>query len=145
MSPFRRPFRLATLASGAAERKSGHIACSEKRTYHLLSTPAETIADCIEGGADVNSRSDWMGGSLVRGSTPLHFASAWARDPAIVPLLMQAGAEVNARNDFRRSPLHEAAGRSDNPEMIAALVEAGAEIRMWTRSHHGEDLSLIHI
>ncbi|MDE2874091.1 MAG: ankyrin repeat domain-containing protein [Gemmatimonadota bacterium] len=52
---------------------------------------------------------------------------------------------MNARNDFRRSPLHEAAGRSDNPEMIAALVEAGAELRMWTRSHHGEDgLSPLH-
>ncbi|MDE2874092.1 MAG: hypothetical protein OXU69_08895 [Gemmatimonadota bacterium] len=70
-------------------RAANPVDCASFNTATFFRfAPAETIADCIEGGADVNSRSDWMGGSLVRGSTPLHFASAWARDPAIVPLLM---------------------------------------------------------
>ena len=133
-----------------ARDNSGHTAnpvgCARFNTATFFRfAPAETVAGCIESGADVNARSDWMGGSLVDGSTPLHFASAWARDPATVSLLVQAGAAVNARNDFRLSPLHEAARRNDTPAMIAALVEAGAELEVWTMSHHGEDgLSPLH-
>ncbi|MDE2794833.1 MAG: ankyrin repeat domain-containing protein [Gemmatimonadota bacterium] len=143
--------RLIELGADTGARDgSGHAAnpvdCARFNTATFFRfAPLGTVAGCIEGGADVNAGSDWMGGSLVDGSTPLHFASGWAWDPAIVSLLLQAGAEVNARNNFRRSPLHEAAGRNADPAMIAALVEAGAELEVWTMSHHGEDgLSPLH-
>ena len=128
--------RLIELGSDAAARDdSGHVAnpidCARFNTatfFHLA--PTETVTGCIEGGADVNAGSD-------RGySTPLHFASVWARDPAIISLLVQAGAEVNPLHGSDRSPLHAAAGSTDNPAMIVALAEAGAELDAWTPGIH---------
>ena len=59
-----------------------------------------------------------------------------ARDPAIVSLLAQAGAEVNALNGSGATPLHAAAGSTDDPAMIVALVEAGAELDVWRPGIH---------
>ncbi len=129
-------------ADVAARDDSGHVAnpvdCTRFNTatfFHLA--PPETVARCIEGGADVNAESVYRrDGSQLPGSSPLHFASVWARDPAIVSLLVQAGAEVNALNNSGGSPLHAAAGSTDNPAMIVALVEAGAELDVWRPGIH---------
>ena len=128
-------------ADTAARDDSGHVAdpvhCARFNTasfFHLA--PTEAVAGCIEGGADVNARSSQAGGGLVERSTPLHFASAWARDPAIVSLLVQAGADVNAPGYFGGSPLVAAAGRTSDPAMIVALVEAGAELNVWRQGIH---------
>ena len=125
----------------AARDDSGHVAnpvdCTRFNTatfFHLA--PPETVARCIEGGADVNAESVYSRDGSQLPGTPLHFASAWARDPAIVPLLVQAGAEVNALDNSGGSPLHAAAGSTDNPAMIEALVEAGAELDVWRPGIH---------
>ena len=121
-------------ADTAARDDSGHVAnpldCARLNTatfFHLA--PTETVAGCIEGGADVH-------GTNMGGSTPLHSASVWARDPAVVSLLVQAGAEVDARNGSAGSPLHAAARSTDHPAMIGALVEAGAEVDAWIPGIH---------
>ena len=140
--------RLIELGSDTgAQDDSGHVAnpvdCSRFNTatfFHLAQTGI--VADCIERGADVNARFEYRlgGASQPGGSTPLHFASAWARDPAIVPLLVQAGADVNARNGSGGSPLHSAARNTEDPALVLALVEAGAELDAWTsRGYHGDD------
>ena len=123
-----------------AQDDSGYVAnpldCAGFNTaafFHFA--PAETVAGCIEGGADVNARPDRFAGIPPSGPTPLHFASAWARDPAIVSLLVQAGADVNA-SAHGGTPLHEAAARTDSPAMITALVEAGAELDVWSPGIH---------
>ena len=134
--------RLIELGSDVAARDdSGHVAnpadCARFNTatfFHLA--PTETVAGCIEGGVDVNGRTVYRRvGSQLDGSTPLHFASVWARDPAIISLLVQAGAKVNAL-DSGRSPLHAAAGNTDDPAMIVALAEAGAELDVWMPGIH---------
>ncbi|MDE2874096.1 MAG: ankyrin repeat domain-containing protein [Gemmatimonadota bacterium] len=121
-------------ADTAARDDSGHVAnpldCARLNTatfFHLA--PTETVAGCIEGGADVH-------GTNMGGSTPLHSASVWARDPAVVSLLVEAGAEVDARNGSAGSPLHTAARSTDHPAMIGALVEAGAEVDAWIPGIH---------
>ena len=103
--------------------------------FRLAST--ETVAGCIEAGADVNASLGYRrDGSQLSGSTPLHFASGWARDPRVVSLLVQAGAEVNARDGSGGSPLHSAARSSNSPAIITTLVEAGAELDVWTPGIH---------
>ncbi len=140
--------RLIELGSDIDARDdSGHVAnpvdCARFNTatfFHLA--PTETVAGCIEGGADLDARINYRLGGATQpdGSTPLHFASGWARDPAIVSLLAQAGAEVNAASSSRGTPLHVAARMTDNPAMIVALIEAGAELEAWTgRGYHGDD------
>ena len=136
--------RLIELGSDTAARDdSGHVAnpvdCARFNTatfFHLAST--ETVAGCIEDGADVNASHEYEfnGTSQLAGSTPLHFASVWARDPAVVSLLVGAGAGVNAGDDSGGSPLHAAAQSSDNPAMIVALIEAGAELAAWRPGIH---------
>ena len=115
---------------------SGHVAnpvdCARFNTatfFHLA--PAEVVASCIQGGVDVSPRPQ-EDGRLSARLKPLHFAAMWARDPAVVPLLVQAGADVNARDGSRRTPLHRAAEKSSNPAMITALIDAGADVHAWT-------------
>ena len=55
-------------------------------------------------------------------STPLH----WARDAATARLLLEHGAELEARNADGETPLHRAA-RDGRGAVAKALIEAGAE------------------
>ena len=58
------------------------------------------------------------------GNTPLHLA-AWENDPAIVSLFLEAGADIDARNDLDRTPLMQAAYRG-NLATVTLLLEKGA-------------------
>ena len=79
----------------------------------------DVVAGCIENGAEVTSKSPsvyWGWDTDSRRSkyypgnhTPLHVAAAWARDPAVVTLLIEAGADVRARDSDGHTPLHYAA------------------------------------
>ena len=83
-------------------------------------------------GTDVSSRRERGPGGYWGGDvTPLHLAAAWTRDPAVIPLLVEAGADVNARDDRGFSPLHAAARLNENEAVIRALLAAGAELDAW--------------
>lgn len=79
----------------------------------------EVLAALIRHGADVNARglNDW---------TALHFAAA-ADDPVAVVMLLDAGADPNARtriDDFE-TPVDVA--RNGSPNALAALADCVAE------------------
>ena len=59
-------------------------------------------------------------------NTPLHLA-AWRNNPEVVALLLDRGADVEARNEIGSTPLHFAAVRN-KPEAIALLLDGGADI-----------------
>ena len=86
----------------------------------------EEIKAAIANGADVNEK----GGGYEE--TPLHIAAqgSWRAD--IVRALVEAGADVNAKNVNLSTPLHYAAlqGVSDDEsdEGVKALIEAGADV-----------------
>ncbi len=60
---------------------------------------------------------------------PLHEA-CWAKHPPMVRLLIDRGADVNARGDFGQTPLHFAVrdGGHKAVEIVAMLVQAGADV-----------------
>ena len=68
-------------------------------------------------GADVSASGD------DNGNTPLHFAAAFAHDGAVVQALVDAGADVDAKNNDGYIPLHLANGVG-NTTAIAVLTEA---------------------
>ena len=58
------------------------------------------------------------------GSTALHHAAAFST-PAIMKLLLDAGADVEAKNRFAQRPLHWAFA---SPEKVKLLLDKGAEV-----------------
>ena len=61
------------------------------------------------------------------GANVLH-AAAMGASPAVIPMLVNAGADIHARTEEGGTPLHLAAKSGDNPEMIRALLAAGADL-----------------
>jgi len=80
----------------------------------------EDVKRLLETDADANAKCG------DTGTTPLHAAVA-GRCVDAVDLLMRAGADVNAKDDFGQTVLHYAAFKGD-VEIIKRLIAAGADI-----------------
>ena len=76
------------------------------------------VRELLKEGADVNVRDK------EHNETPLMLAVRFA-DPAMVQLLLDAGSEVNARDDLGRTALFHAPVSS---EVFEALHSAGADV-----------------
>ena len=82
-------------------------------------TPAR-VREALELGADVMELGN-------RGWTPLHWAASNSRDPEVVSVVLEAGADVNSwATEF--TPLQCAALVNPNPNVIKVLLDAGADI-----------------
>lgn len=90
-------------------------------------TPEEFNA-AINAGADLNARDMW-------GETPLHYA-AMNGYTASINTLLEAGADVNAKEGFiGNTPLHNAAS-CGHEEICKSLIRAGADVT--ARNKYGE-------
>ena len=58
--------------------------------------------------------------------TALHLAAMFNDDEQILMRLIEAGANINARNKIGQTPLHLAALKNPNPKVIRVLLESGA-------------------
>ncbi|MEC9476508.1 MAG: ankyrin repeat domain-containing protein [Planctomycetota bacterium] len=62
------------------------------------------------------------------GWTPLMIAaSSFSSTPEIVSLLLEKGAEIEAKDNDGWTPLMSAAGFSKTPEIVTLLLDAGAD------------------
>jgi ankyrin repeat protein len=66
----------------------------------------------------VNAENKWK-------STPLHNA-AWYQHPELVKVLIEAGADLDAKNSAKKTPLHFVARR--NIKIAKMLIDAGADV-----------------
>lgn len=89
-----------------------HVAAKGQRSF-------SNIKPLLDAGARVDGRERLIG------RTPLHLA-AWTGAPAGIAVLLEAGADVSAKNDVGQTPMHLAAtfNRADN---IAVLAATGAD------------------
>lgn len=60
--------------------------------------------------------------------TPLHFASVCSSNPEVIVAIVNAGADVNAKDKNGWTPLHWAILINPNSEVITALLNAGADV-----------------
>lgn len=89
--------------------------------YALAQSDELGVKACLARGADVHRRSDAFG------ETPLHVAAGGFSD-ACAKLLIEAGAEINARDDDDWTPLTRACS-TGMYGTVNLLLEAGAELR----------------
>ncbi|HEV8059475.1 MAG TPA: ankyrin repeat domain-containing protein [Gemmataceae bacterium] len=75
-------------------------------------------------------------GGIAKGRTPLHVVADWPgyfpNGPKIVRMLIEAGADPNARDPYQPSsetPLHWAAS-SDDVDVARALIDGGADVEV---------------
>ena len=99
------------------------LTTQDKTLFDLVvdGTP-EQIRAAIKRGDNPNGRDDFGGSPLMR-------AAANNLDPAVIEILISAGAKVNAvRGRDGLTPLIFAATFNPNPDVIELLIRAGAEI-----------------
>ena len=121
------PLGAQTAALDGAGNPSDPTSCERWGTGSFFAiSNAETVADCIAAGADTQAIVD-----RFRGMEPLHNAAASARNPAVIPLLLEAGADLHAKDErYGYTALHQAA-RSGTAAVVRALLQAGADVDAW--------------
>ncbi|MCY3808698.1 MAG: ankyrin repeat domain-containing protein [Gemmatimonadetes bacterium] len=93
---------------------------------------ADIVAGCVAGGADAHTIADGSQATAL-----LFTAAASTPHAAVVAILLEAGADVHARDGFLQyTPLHHAA-QSGTPEVVRALLEAGADVDAWAKGFGG--------
>lgn len=87
-----------------------------KRTaLHFRDCPDELARWLVDRGLDVDTRD-------YAGNTPLYWRVIWGG----VDVLLELGADVNARNNYGYTPLHNAINRC--PESVRQLIARGADM-----------------
>ena len=97
--------------------------------YQLLeleyktATPDDINFLCLQSGIDVNVKNN-------AGYTPLHLAVINSRDPEVITILINNGADVNEENHASNSwtPLHLAAKYNESLEIINILLNNDADV-----------------
>ena len=89
------------------------------RLYHAVDNQdLGTVMRLLEAGADVNAAGYW---------TPLHVAALHG-DTVLIRVLVEAGANPDARDTGGETPLHRAVIQRRDSTVIAALLAAGADV-----------------
>lgn len=87
---------------------------------------AAEVASRLRWRLDVDDTRRRYYGSSYEDGAPLHWAAAYTADPEVITLLLEHGAEIEARSSYDRTPLHWAALSNAEPAITARLLEHGA-------------------
>ena len=90
-----------------------------------MTAEVETVKDCLKAGADPN---EVIALGFFFPSPILQAASFLNKNPKVIMALIEAGADINAKDEDGRTSIHAAAFNNDNPAIIKTLAEAGADI-----------------
>ena len=95
------------------------MSIQESLCYAAQAGDEKEVRSLLEQGVDPDSR-------MPDGMTALAQSVYWSRNPRVVKLLIEAGAEVNATNGAG-IPVISLAAERGNSEAVRLLVEAGAD------------------
>ena len=97
---------------------------AEYLTLHQLCASEDAtssqVQQFLEFGADINGMHTDVGSPLM--------VAARHSNIEVVSVLLEAGAAVNAKDEYGETPLHGAASWNENPEVISVLLKAGADV-----------------
>lgn len=94
------------------------------------STTMSEMRKLLERGLQMDLKDDG------HGLTPLHWAAGFNHRPGIIQMLLDAGADMEARAGWRdNTPLHEAC-RNKNTAVIRLLLETGADVNARNKGGH---------
>ena len=111
---------------------------------------ADIVAACLASGAEPGAATGRLRGfhsAGMPGATTLHLASAAARDTAVITVLLEAGADLLARDEAGHQPLHRAA-QSGALGTVRTLLRAGADVTSRARGFsvdYGWDWTPLHL
>ena len=115
------------------------IDCEEWNTREFIRVA--TVADvkrCLRTGADPNATGD-------EHLTPLHLAAGFNADPALVEVLLEAGAALDSRSVQGITPLFLAAWFNPRPAVVETLLEAGADYNATTMNGNAPLLAAVEL
>jgi hypothetical protein len=82
----------------------------------------QDVQAAIDKGADVNAHSDYRSALMV--------AAAYNENPAVIAILLKAGADMEAEDGaYGMTALMWATRHNGNPEVILTLLKAGADVK----------------
>lgn len=101
---------------------------------------AAEVASRLRWRLDVDDTRRHYYGSSYEDGVPLHWAAAYTADPEVITLLLDKGADLEARSSYHRTPLHWAGLYNAEPAIIARLLANGANVKArdtsdWTPLH----------
>ena len=63
-------------------------------------------------------------------SNALHLAAGMSSNPKVIEALVEAGADINARNYLGETPLIMAVLQNENTRIFSQLIESGADVNI---------------
>ena len=107
---------IALIAPGSVFAQS----CADWSSYDFWQVATVNVVESCLRSIPVDATPDFD-------KTALHYAAIEATDPAVVQALVDAGADLEARDVAGSAPIHYAA-QNQNVEIIKVLIAAGADI-----------------
>ncbi len=134
-------FESPLIAGGAS---GGALIDAGGRILGLVQTDAPPLARAMRIEDALALAADWrypvdLWRPLTDGQAPLHLAAHAGTPAEVTAMLRRPCANVNVRDEDRRTPLHVAAERGD-PTIVAALLQAGADVK----AADGSGLTALH-
>ena len=96
----------------------------------------EQLRGFMAAGVDIHAKNNYIG------DTPLHRAATFNDNADVIKELINAGADIHARDNRGRTPLSRAARDNGNADVIKELNKAGADVNSqtsgsgWTPLHY---------
>jgi len=107
------------------------VAVDRKPIWRKKEEQREIVLALLKKGANVNAKIDKNGALWHKGDTPL-ILSSMRGDLDVVKILIEYGADVNAKNDYGESPIM-AACWMDEIDIVKYLLEKQADINLKTK------------